>query len=132
MIEYVSRSGEPEAMNCPAFICDACRKQVIGPGNILWAIRLGEDAERASSPLYVAHKGRCDQAVTALLEHLYPFDEGWHSNLWTEIEAFLGPLNNNAVHAFADDPDGTYHDHALIQPGGIILPTFASPKGELP
>lgn len=126
MIEYISRSGEPEAMNCPAFICDACREQVVGRGNILWASRIAKGVSRGSSPLFVAHKGRCDRAVKKLMEGMYPFDDGW-LELWEEIGGFLAHLTNNLEHAFADDRDGTYAEHELTHPAGVVLPTFKTP-----
>ncbi|WP_158708269.1 hypothetical protein [Streptomyces sp. NRRL S-455] len=42
MIEYVARSGPPEARNCPAFISDACRQQVAGAGIVTWATAIGD------------------------------------------------------------------------------------------
>lgn len=114
MIEYISRSGPPEAMNCPAFICDACRKQVVGEGIVTWCSTIGRDAGDAhrQSPVYVAHKGLCGWKVEAMLEAGYPPADGW-IDYWDDIADFVRQLANNATEAFADDPDGEYHQHSL-------------------
>lgn len=114
MIEYVARSGPPEAMNCPAFVCDGCRKQVVGPGIVTWASTIGSDGSgtHRQSPLYAAHKGECGRKVEALLKVSYPHEDGW-IDLWDDIADFLNQLAHNAVNAFADDPDGEYHAHKL-------------------
>lgn len=112
MIEIVPRDGPPEAMNCPAFICDACRKQVIGQGNIVW-MRRYIDRQPQSSPLYVAHKGDCDRRIEAALEQRYTAADGWTS-LWEEAGDFLHYLTNNLTQTFADDPDGRYLTQTIV------------------
>lgn len=115
MIEYVARSGPPEAMNCPAFICDACRKQVVGAGIVTWSTSIARDGKpgpHRQSPLYVAHKGECGRKVEAMLHAAYPLDDGW-VDLWDDIADFLKQLTHNTTNAFADDPDGEYHQHRL-------------------
>lgn len=116
MIEYVPYSGEPQAMNCPAFVCDTCRKQVVGDGNVIWCVKVIEkDGQRQQSPLFVSHKGRCDQALDKWLGSQYPLDEDW-INLWEEISVFRSQLGNNADRSFADDPNGDYHELILRMP----------------
>lgn len=105
-------------MNCPAFICDACRKQVVGDGNIIWAVRYVGEA-RQSSPVFVSHKFPCSRQVDALVKRHYPCGEGW-SGLWEEASVFIGHLSNNLVHAFDDDPEGEYHEHALMLPRQLL------------
>ena len=112
MIEYVARSGPPEAMECPAFICDRCREQVVGSGNVLWWSTT-RDRWR-SSPIFVAHKG-CTSALEQRLETTYPRDEGWIRR-FDEVKRFLPQLTHNATNAFADDPEGAYHPHQLKLP----------------
>ncbi|MEV5611493.1 hypothetical protein [Streptomyces sp. NPDC052225] len=114
MIEYIARSGPPEAMNCPAFVCDACRKQVVGEGIVTWATTIGDGTPgpHRQSPLYVAHKGDCGRKVEAMVNAGYPLSEGW-VDLWEDIPDFLKHLTHNATDAFADDPDGEYHQHTL-------------------
>lgn len=115
MIEILGRSGEPEAMNCPALICDACRKQVVDHGNILWGTTVGVEP-RATTPLFVAHKGDCDVALSGSLEQQYPGDEWvW---LWEEADHFLEYLNNNFKRALPEGPRVTYHDHQVAFPAG--------------
>lgn len=105
MIEIVLRSGPPEAMNCAALVCDTCREQVVGRGNIVWAHRY--EPQQESSPLFVSHKGQCDRALSAWLKDKYPLAEGW-ANLWEEAGHFMRYLAHNASNAFADDSEGTY------------------------
>ncbi|MEU0977970.1 hypothetical protein [Streptomyces griseus] len=118
MIEYVARSGPPEAMNCPAFICDACRKQVVGQGIVTWCTTIADEGKpgpHRQTPIYVAHKGRCGRALEAWLEKTYPHADGW-TDLWDDLDDFTRQLTHNLVNAFADDPDGEYHQHRLVQP----------------
>lgn len=123
MIEFTPRSGPPVAMDCPAFICDACRVQVVGKGNIYWVQKVTSE-HFETSPIFVGHKGRCGRAVERLMEQLYPHADGWTGSLFNELEEFVKHLSFNAVNAFVADSDGTYHDHKLVQPGGVVLPTF--------
>lgn len=117
MIEIVARDGPPEGMLCPAFICDACRKQVVREGNVIYAQRY-DGNERVSSPLFVSHKG-CTLRVDAMLARMYPEADGWMSG-WDEIRDFIGQLQNNLRHAFADDREGTYLDQTISLPTGGI------------
>ncbi len=112
MIEYIGRDGPPEAKNCPAFICDHCREQVVGSGNVTWCVTFG-GGER-SSPIYVSHK-QCARSVEAWLETIYPRRDGWMV-LWDEMRIFVQQLAYNASHAFADDAEGTYRSHSLALP----------------
>lgn len=118
MIEYVARSGPPEAMNCPAFICDTCRKQVVAQGIVTWGTTIGRDGEpgpHRQSPIYVAHKGRCGRALETWFEKNYPAADGW-IDMWDDLEDFVRQLANNLANAFADDTEGTYHQHKLTLP----------------
>lgn len=115
LIEYIGRSGPPEAMNCPALICDTCRKQVVGSGNVIWGSTAGSDGPRRSTPLYVAHKGRCDHAFEKWFAEAYPLADGWMP-LWEEAAVFMRQLAYNLTNAFADDTEGTYHPHKLALP----------------
>ncbi|MDX3229407.1 hypothetical protein [Streptomyces sp. ME19-01-6] len=115
MIEYVARSGPPEAMNCPAFICDVCRKQVVGKGIVTWGTTIGREGDSGphrQTPLYVAHKGRCGRALEIWFEKHYPPADGW-IDLWDDLADFVRQLTHNLTNAFADDPDGEYHPHRL-------------------
>lgn len=114
MIEMVSRSGQPEAMLCPALVCDTCRDQVTGHGNVLWSIR--HEPQWESSPLFVSHKGQCHRALKYRIAIEYPIAAGW-SQLWNEAGDFMRHLTHNAVQSFADDPDGSYRIVPVIHPG---------------
>ncbi len=118
MIEYVARSGPPEALNCPAFICDTCRKQVFGQGIVTWSTTIGHDGEPSphrQTPIYVAHKGRCGRALEVWLEANYPRADGW-IDLWDDLADFTRQLAHNLANAFADDLEGRYHQHRLVHP----------------
>lgn len=116
MIEIIARNGAPEAMLCPAFICDACREQIVGQGNVISKVRYDGD-QRQTSPLLFAHKGQCTQAVDAWLNARYLLTEGW-SMIWDELGDFVRQLSHNLTHAFADDPEGEYLSHQLIEWAG--------------
>ncbi|NGO43786.1 hypothetical protein [Streptomyces ureilyticus] len=121
MIEYVARSGPPEAMNCPAFVCDICRKQVVSEGIVTWATTIGRDGDpgpHRQTPVYVAHKGRCGRALEVWIERTYPLDDGW-ADLWDDLGDFVRQLAYNLTHAFEDDAEGTYHPHRLVVPKEI-------------
>jgi hypothetical protein len=113
LIEIIARNGLPEAMLCPAFMCDSCRKQVVGPGNVVSKVRHTGGHQRETSPLFVAHKGVCKQSLAAELDRAYPLDSGW-SMIWDELETFVRQLAHNLTSAFADDPDGEYLTHRVV------------------
>jgi hypothetical protein len=118
VIEYIARSGPPEAMNCPAFICDTCREQVVSEGIVTWCTTIGHDGTpgpHRQTPIFVAHKGRCGRALEAWLEARYPRGDGW-IDLWDDLDDFVRQLAYNLVHAFADDAEGRYHQHELTLP----------------
>jgi hypothetical protein len=116
VIEFVPYSGEPQALNCPAFVCDACRKQVLEEGLVVWRVRVGEENDpRQQSPLFVAHKRRCDQALTRWLDNDYPRDGDW-IDLSEEIDVFRKQLDSNATRSFAEDRRGEYHQTILRMP----------------
>jgi hypothetical protein len=115
MIEVVPYSGPPEAMNCPAIICDACRRQVVGKGNIVWAYKVvhNDDELRQQSPVFAAHKGSCDRGLDLWLKKQY--GSGWII-MWEELGTYLRQLAYNAEHAFEDDKNGEYHQLIIKQP----------------
>lgn len=116
MIEFVPYSGEPEAMNCPAFVCDTCRKQIVGEGVVVWRVKIRSNGEpRQQSPLFTVHKRTCDRALGRWLDPQYPLDGDW-IDLSEEIDVFLKQLGNNANRSFDDDPRGEYHQTILRMP----------------
>lgn len=115
MIEIIGRNGPPEAMLCPAFICDACREQVVKDGNVEQAVRYVGD-RREVSPLFVSHKHPCSRALEIGLREQYPPADGW-STIWFELREFLTHLTNNAKHAFADAPNREYLANTVVLPG---------------
>ncbi|MFF1709277.1 hypothetical protein [Streptomyces sp. NPDC058268] len=118
MIEYVPRSGPPEAMNCPTVVCDACREQVVDQGNIIWLAKVvrSDEATHEQSPLYAAHKGRCDRSLEAWLKKQHEQHEGQWILLWEELDDFLRQLSHNGANPFAADSEGTYHRAVIRHP----------------
>lgn len=113
MIEILERSDKPGAGDGAAFICDACRKQVVGSGNIIWGCTVGIEPQ-LSTPLFVAHKGGCDVAVQRTLEERY-VGEQWVW-LWEDVGPFTKTLMHNLTNSFADDRQGTYHKQRVAFP----------------
>src|SRR5512142_149908 len=116
----VSRSGPPEAMLCPALICDACREQILtdkAGGNALHWVRF-DPAE--SSPLLLAHGGPCSSMLRTALSGHYRTEDGWSAG-WEEIGTVLDQLANNAVRAFADDPNGSHRATRVVPPPAELL-----------
>lgn len=115
MIEFVIRREDGhEDLLCPALVCDACRKQVAGPGCILHTIRYGDPHQ--ASPIFVAHKGRCERAVTAWMLTAYRPEDGWSRSLWREASEFMRQMAHNFANAFSADPAGEYLDQDLVLP----------------
>ena len=63
MIEIIARNGPPEAMLCPAFVCDACRKQVVGAGNVVYMRRIVGD-RRCRPPIIAPTESGTSTAAT--------------------------------------------------------------------
>ncbi|MFI5831047.1 hypothetical protein ACIA6C_28000 [Streptomyces sp. NPDC051578] len=127
MIEFMPRSGPPEAMHCATVICDACRQQVHGAGNLVWGRRMGSDetGKIEHTPLFAAHKGACDRALDNWLKKQYP--QGQWLLMWEELGDFLKQLAYNSEHAFTDDTKGEYHKTILKMPSSDLhaeTPTF--------
>jgi hypothetical protein len=121
MIEYIPRSGPPEAMILPAVICDTCRRQVAGSGNIVWATKVMHDPSetRQQSPLFAAHKGSCDQALDAWLTEQYRLEDHWILS-WEELETFIRHLSANSKKDFSEDPQGEYHRFVIKVPSNDL------------
>lgn len=115
MIEIVPRNGPPEALTCPAVVCDVCRRQITDSGNILWAHKVvGDSGEPpAQSPMYAAHKGNCDMAMEKWLKVQY--GQGWIT-LWEEADTFLQQLVHNFTRAFGEDTRGDYQRLIIQHP----------------
>jgi hypothetical protein len=118
VIEYIGRSGPPEAMNCPALICDACRQQITSKGNVVWGTTVGAPGPLRGTPVYTTHKGRCDRLFDLWFAKTYQADDGWMQR-WEEAHDFMRQLAHNLTNAFADDTDGEYHHHTLVLPDAV-------------
>lgn len=114
MIEIVPRSGPPEALNCPAFVCDTCRRQVLAPRNGGYVLLVEKFTPiYEASPLFVAHTGRCLRELENRLRERYKARDGWHP--WAasiRIDHFMDNLAHNTIDAFRDDPKSEYQYNA--------------------
>lgn len=130
MIEFIARSGPPEAVNCPAFVCDTCGRQVAEQGCLWWGYLYPNpsDGLRHTTPVYVTHKGECVSAFEAWFHCAYPDadDASWllcdH-----EIDESLEHLRSNFTHRFEDDAldDGVeYHAHRVVWPVAPLPASF--------
>ncbi|WP_030319645.1 hypothetical protein [Streptomyces flavochromogenes] len=91
MIEFVPRGTH----NYPAFVCDTCRELIVGPGNVVWAVKVPhiKSDVRETSPVYAAHRGRCDRVLEKWL--MTQYDDEWMP-LWEEIGEFAAGLAHYA------------------------------------
>lgn len=121
MIEYITCEARDGGYNCPAFICESCGEQVVGDGIVLWAVMCDPPVPRKSSPVFVAHKGRCDRATERGIEKAYPREKGW-GVLNDSLDSFVQKLVHNATHALADDKTLTPLRHELVLPSGDQRP----------
>lgn len=117
MIEYIPRSGPPEAMVLPTVICDTCRRQVFDTGNIIWATRVMHDPTepREQSPIFASHKGACDAALEAWLQDQYRIEDNWITS-WEELETFVTHLAANSKKDFSEDTKGEYRRFVIRFP----------------
>lgn len=122
MIEYMAHSGPTAALNCPIFICDYCREQITGQGNVVWGVSGGVVFEetggydrkpRRSTPLFATHKD-CDHKFRPMFRALYPYEDGWH-DLWEDIGDFVRQLAHNATHSL-EEKAGESHPHVVEMP----------------
>lgn len=102
MIVYLSRSGPPEAMNCPVFMCDHCREPIQGRkggdgfgGIVIWRATAEDGQEMAS-----VHKGRCDRAY----ESAHP-GEHWS---WNDLDEVIEQLAHNTDEPFPAEDNVEY------------------------
>lgn len=129
MIEIVYRSGPPEALCCPALICDACREQIIADytadvslqGNAYYWSKRDNQGRMSVSPMLLAHKGHCDQALRRVLGgNFYQSQDGWDSG-WDEIGTFLDHLGHNAITPFSGDEEGAYRFADIVPPPADLM-----------
>lgn len=75
-----------EGLNCPIILCDACGKQINGPGNVYWISRWdGGDVTQ----LWFTHKHPCSK-----LDRLIEAKTGQHTS-FEELEQWLRYLTHN-------------------------------------
>lgn len=96
MITTIVRNGPPEAMTCPAVICDHCGKPIHEQGNALWLSEYSEGSDRPRTTFAFTHK-HCD--------HLFDRSGLWFSE---ELDRFLEQLVYNFSHQFRHEPNVEY------------------------
>ncbi|MFJ8677257.1 hypothetical protein [Streptomyces sp. NPDC093589] len=114
MIEYMAHSGPNTALNCPIFICDFCRQQITGQGNVVWGEAGGYDGTpRQRTPIFATHKD-CDHKFIGMFRKIYPVKDGWR-DLWDDIGDFVKQLAHNATRSL-EEQAGESHPHIVAMP----------------
>jgi hypothetical protein len=114
MIAFIDRNGPPEAMHCPAFLCDHCHKPIAGkgvegPGGIvIWRPKgQAHDADHRPGPQEVAtvHKGACDRTYEAT----HPAANGERDRWWwMDLDELLEHLTHNIANPFVAEDNVEY------------------------
>ena len=94
MLVFVDRSGQPEAVACPVFLCDQCLAPIQGNqgGDRLGGIVLWRRHDDGSQVTATVHKGTCDRR--------YEATHGGADWSWEEIDVFVGHLAQNVSEPF--------------------------------
>jgi hypothetical protein len=109
MITFVSRNGPPEALLCPAILCDVCGEPIYAgklddekgtgfdgePVNG-WALQCHGESE-AIADVHFVHGGDCDQAMNKNCSR----DDRYHASVGLDV--FLRQLVCNFEHPFEPD-----------------------------
>jgi hypothetical protein len=98
VITILHRNGPPEAMTCPAVICDHCGDPIHNDGNALWLTDQDDGRTFRITTAFV-HKA-CDRAFEAT----HP-DGHWSCR---ELGEFLQQLAHNFEHPFEREPGVEY------------------------
>lgn len=99
MIVVLTRSGPPEAMTCPAILCDTCLTPIHDQrpyGLVLW-----RDLDDGTQQIAHVHKGRCDRTWEAK----HPGPDHWMS---AELGVFLDQLRGNVEEPFPAEDNVEY------------------------
>jgi hypothetical protein len=101
-ITLIDRNGPPEALICPAVICDTCGEPISAerrdiykasrPGLVLWLREPGPDHRPVLTDFAYVHKGACDRKYSA----------GRHM-LSRGLDDFMAQLAHNYAHPFEDE-----------------------------
>ena len=115
----VARSGPPEAMLCPAAVCDVCGEPIHGHGHVVWWPEYSDQGEYSSSPLYFVHQAVCDQRLCAALGDSPRHPSG--GSYWQSLDEFLAQLRHNFEDPF-EDGAAVKHDIPKVGMGGHRRP----------
>jgi hypothetical protein len=95
-LTFIDRNGPPEAMLCPAFLCDVCKEPVSGGGWVLWNTSYAEGDNRPRiRDLVVVHSGACGRQRQDL-------------NSSRELDQFVQDLAYTSTHAWEPEADVEY------------------------
>jgi hypothetical protein len=101
-ITLVDRNGPPEALTCPAVICDDCGEPINARGPVgglaVWIPATGHDDRPTVNALAFVHKGACDRAWSAGKRHAYSRD----------LDEFMAQLSHNFANPFTAEPGVEY------------------------
>jgi hypothetical protein len=105
MIEIVNLDGYNDGWGplvCPVLVCDVCREQVVGHGNLERAYRHVDGEAVEQTPLYVTHKQPCSRVFDQWKAGAYPTSEGWAFG-WDEARVVLDQLQHNLNNVLVPD-----------------------------
>lgn len=97
-ITLIDRNGPPEAMQCPAVICDACGCPISATGVVVWNAGYEADGRPLVTEVTYLHKGACDLAWSMGKPNLQSADLG----------EFMAQLTENFARPFAQAPGVEY------------------------
>jgi predicted HD phosphohydrolase len=109
-ITFIDRNGPPEAMRCPAFLCDVCNEPVHHSpddghfGAVVWWTSYDGDRPKVSQ-VYVVHKGPQKRCLDALSKAIGK-DAGHET--WDNLDSFAQQLLHNALNPFVSERDAQY------------------------
>jgi hypothetical protein len=94
MLTLIDRNGPPEALTCPAFICDVCGEPLTAEdGWVLWWPELHVNRTPRPGQLYHVHQGACDRALVA--------QRGDNNSGYSRpLSEFIEQLAHNTEHPF--------------------------------
>jgi hypothetical protein len=75
--------GLPDLI-CPVVLCDGCREEIVGPGNVLWI-------DSDGGQVWHTHKGACDRKVSRAIRQAHGTDHEWSR----ELSEWIAQLHRN-------------------------------------
>lgn len=110
MLTFIDRNGPPEAMHCPAFLCDICLEPISSRGWAAWRPDYpGDDGRPSINGVYTVHAAP-DHNCLRRLEHR----EG---HMYTQLlKEVVQQLDHNLTNPFEDDQEVADGDVEYVAP----------------